>query len=178
MSYGRIELQYAEPFARALVESLDFKKWVLEQTQFSAHADTARLMHEEAKARRTPSAGSWWLSVYTKSCKCPWCSEQETYLLAVFSTGAFRFALHCEFKRPGDGFSRNSRQAENYGLRAKCWSQSPPSTVLPHDAADTVLIFAEEQRAAFSSQIQEFGSALTFETITMVLPRRIDIPSI
>ena len=58
VSYGRLELLYAEPFAEALVGDLAFRSWVLKQTKFASFADEAKLLHCEMLAKRSPRAKS------------------------------------------------------------------------------------------------------------------------
>jgi len=178
MRYGGIEWQYAEPIARALVEVQDFRTWVLKRTRFAAYASKAQLLHKDMKARRNPSAETWWRSHYTEKCRCPGCSGQETDLLAVFSAGATRFTLHFEVKRPGDKFPHNKDQARNYGLRAQCWTRTPPPAILPHQEADTLLIFSETQREEFSPHIEKFGASFTFEDASTALPSGFALPAI
>ena len=178
MKYGSIEWQYAEPIARTLVEDQNFRTWVLKQTRFSNYADEARLLHKDMKAMRSPSAETWWRSHYTEKCRCQGCSGQETDLLAIFGVGPARFALHFEIKRPGDKFSRTKDQARNYGLRAHCWTKTPPSAVLPHHDASTLLIFSEAQREEFLPHIAKFDTSFTFEDASMVLPSGVTLPAI
>jgi hypothetical protein len=140
MRYGAVEFAYAEPFANALVEDSSFRAWVLRQTKFSEFADEARILSDEMMALRAGATTSW-RSHYTEKCRCQGCSGQETDILAIFeSTTGTRFALHFEVKHPGDKFPTNKDQAANYALRAKCWVDNPPQSVLPHDDAATVLL--------------------------------------
>ena len=178
MRYGNIEWQYAEPIARALVESQDFRGWVLSRTQFAPYAAEATLLHTEMKARRSASAETWWRSHFTEKCRCRGCSGQETDLLAIFDARRVRFALHLEIKRPGDKFPRNKDQAQNYGLRALCWARTPPYSVLPHHDADTMLIFSESQREEFSPHLEKFGRYLTFEEVGKALPADVAFPAL
>jgi hypothetical protein len=60
--YGAKELTFAEPFANALVSDPSFRRWVLQQTIFSAFAD-ARLLHREMQMQR--NAKYWWRSHFT-----------------------------------------------------------------------------------------------------------------
>jgi len=170
MRYGGVEWTYAEPIARALQVSDRFRRWFLSQTRFRDQAFTSRLLHEEMKAQRSAAAESWWRSHYTEKCRCAGCSGQETDLLAVFDDGGFRFALHVEIKRPGDRFPAHKDQAGNYRLRALCWSKQPPTAVVRHEQADTVLICAESQMAEFAPHLAKFGSVLTFASISAELP--------
>lgn len=178
MRYGGIEWTYAEPIARALVESRDFRCWFLQQTRFSEHAEEAVLLNEEMQARRAASAETWWRSHFTEKCRCPGCSGQETDLLAVFARGSFRFAIHVEVKRPGDKFPKQKDQAHNYSLRAQCWARRPPSAILPHHDADTMLIFSKSQQEEFAPHRAKFGASATFEAISRALPQGMCLPAV
>lgn len=172
MRYGSVEYAYAEPFANALVDDPAFRTWVLQQTKFATLAEGARPLYEEMKAKRSPSADSWWRSHYTERCRCQGCSGQETDLLAIFEAkNGTRFALHVEVKQPADNFSTKRDQAANYALRAKCWARSAPDAVLPHADADTVLLFSASKRGEYAPHIPKFGTALTFEEVASVFPR-------
>ncbi len=176
MRYGSVEWAYAEPIARALQESAEFRRWFLNQTRFGIHARNAVLLHEPMKSQRSASAESWWRSHYTEKCRCPGCSGQETDLLAVFDSAGTRFALHVEIKRPGDSFPAHKDQAGNYRLRAACWARQAPAAVLPHNDADTILVCAESQMAEFAPHLSKFGAALTFEVIAQALPQGCAFP--
>lgn len=177
MRYGSTEWAYAEPIARALQESPEFRTWFLSQTRFGMHARTAVLLHEEMKSQRSASAESWWRSHYTEKCRCPGCSGQETDLLAVFDSPGSRFALHVEIKRPGDRFPAHKDQAGNYRLRAACWALKAPAAVLPHSDTDTILVCAESQLAEFTPHLPKFDAALTFDKIAAVLPTGCAFPN-
>lgn len=53
MSYGSLELTYAQPFAESLIADPAFRAWVLRRTKFAAFADEASLLHDEMRMRRT-----------------------------------------------------------------------------------------------------------------------------
>lgn len=100
----------AEPFARALVEDIAFRNWVIGRTEFASFAENSRLLNEEMHQKR--NAENWWRSHFTEKCRCADCSGKETDLLAIFETPTgFRFALHIEFKRPGDKFKSDGVQS-------------------------------------------------------------------
>lgn len=176
MRYGSVEWTYAEPIARALQDSAEFRRWFLSQTRFGNLFRDAVLLHERMKSQRSAAAESWWRSHYTEKCRCLGCSGQETDLLAVFDSAGSRFALHVEIKRPGDRFPAHKDQAGNYRLRAACWARHAPAAVLPHDDADTVLICAESQMTEFAPHLSKFGTTLTFDSIARALPRGYDFP--
>ncbi|MEQ8655461.1 MAG: hypothetical protein RIC87_23615 [Kiloniellales bacterium] len=166
MRYGGIEWEYAAPIADALVASSEFRGWLLKKTRFAHQADQAILLHREMKARRSANAETWWRSYFTEKCRCQGCSGQETDMLAIFMSGGARFALHIEIKQPKDRFPTHKDQARNYGLRAACWAHSAPASVLEHEDADTVLVYAEKRRFDYSDQLKKFGAAVTFEEIS------------
>lgn len=168
MRYGHREFQYAEPIANGLVENDLFRRWVVQCSPFAEHAETSILLHHEQKATRTASAENWWRSYwvskrYTHFAEC---GERETDLLAVFETKEnFRFALHIEVKAPNDRFSLN--QAMDYKRRAACWSgrERAPRTVVPHDAAATLLCCEQGFLQRHTAEVGQFDAAVTFEEI-------------
>lgn len=172
MRYGSVEFAYAEPFADALAADSAFSSWVLRRTKLAPVADVAILLHDEMRARRSAKADSWWRSHYTERCRCQGCSGQETDLLAVFDVaGRARVALHVEVKQPADDFPKNKDQAMNYALRAACWVRSPPLAVLPHHAADTLLLYSASRRSDYALNLPKFGAALTFEEVAREFPQ-------
>lgn len=168
-SYGPIEMAFASPFADGLRDSAVFRKWVIGKTPFKAHARTAVLLHEEMQAKR--GAATWWRSHYQERCRCEGCSGQETDILAIFSDGATRFAIHVEVKHPGDKFS-NDQQAPSYPIRAACWAGAGrnPARVIPHDFASTMLLFSENCRTVFAPHLPHFSSLITFEEVQASFP--------
>lgn len=169
MRYGSLEWAYAQPFARALSEDASFRSWVLQRTKFASLAGEARLLDREMLAARTPGTTSWWRSHYTEACRCPGCSGKETDLLAIFAIkNEYRFALHLEFKRPSDRFQLG--QAEAYPIRADCWVQKPPRSVLPHAAATTALVCSDGDVPSFQANLRHFSVRFTFEEIASAFP--------
>jgi hypothetical protein len=73
-------------------------------------------------------------------------------------------------KQPHDRFDPKKKQAANYALRAECWVRQALERVLPHAAADTMLLFSERRRADYAPHISKFGSHMTFEQIAQVFP--------
>lgn len=157
------EYRYAAPIAEALVTNPEFRHWLLTRTRFSKFSD-ARVLHEEMFARRSPSASDWWRSHFTETCRCQGCSGHQTDIFAVFESSGVRFGLHFEVKNPADYFHRDE-QAQDYRLRAACWTKHAPKRVLPHDKASTVLIFSESARDKFSAHLTHFDTLITFEQI-------------
>lgn len=175
MTYGASELNYAKPFADALVASADFRRWVLSQTKFAARAEGARLLHEEMLKARSRNVKSWWRSHFSEKCTCPGCHGQETDMLAIFEDeGGERFALHVEVKHPGDHFKEKGDQAEAYPMRARCWAAKPPAKVLPHSDATTMLLCSASRLCDYEHHLGHFGSVLTFETVAGQFPRLYD----
>ena len=171
-NYGAMELRYAEPFARGLVNNPDFRSWVILQSKFAAAASSAVLLHAEMAAQRSKASGTWWRSHWRSGCVCPGCAGgQETDLLAVFGEpGGSRFALHVEVKQPTDTFSSKRDQAANYRTRAECWVVNTPRSVLPHADADTMFLCSDNRLAAFAPHLAKFGSVVTFEQIADRFP--------
>lgn len=178
--YGPDEFGYANPIAVGLVENIPFRVWFLSKTPFRRYAEIARLLHEEQRTTRSPTADNWWRSywVMASSCACGECRERETDLLAIFSTpDDYRFALHVEVKSPRDRFSLD--QAIDYQRRAKCWSgrANAPKTIFPHDVAATVLACEAGFANLNSYQTSLFNAVITFDEISQWLspyPSQID----
>ncbi|MGL5734444.1 MAG: hypothetical protein ACRCYS_06220 [Beijerinckiaceae bacterium] len=176
--YGPEEYAYAEPIAEALRDNRQFLSWIISQTSFSEGAMTARLLFDEMKKHRSKGAKTWWRSHYHEKCRCEGCSGKETDLLAIFECDdRFRFALHCEVKNPKDSFNNRSKrsgrsQAEAYPIRARCWATpgKNPDHVLPHDAAETLVFFAEHATDKLAADIRHFDRRITFESINNAFP--------
>lgn len=168
MAYGDNELRYAQPIAEGLVQNIDFRKWFLSKTRFAPHAEVARLLDSEQKARRSPGAATWWRSYWTGN-SYPFkgeCGERETDLLAVFDvSGKFRFAIHVEVKAPKDIFG--IEQAKDYAIRSKCWAGAGrnPKTVLPHDEGICVLCCDRAFSEKHPMELSFFDSVITFDEI-------------
>ena len=164
--YGRSEKMFARPVAEALADNPAFRSWLLGRTRFADFAGTARLLDDEMLAKRSKNAKSWWASHFTEACRCAGCRGQETDLLAVFEApGAFRFAVHIEVKHPGDKFKAGGTQAASYPLRAACWTGNPPSRMLQHSQATTVLLYSEKKAHEYGPNLKHFGTLITFEEI-------------
>jgi hypothetical protein len=169
-----IEFQYAEPFAEALCDNSDFRKWVLGQTGF-ARFENVRLLRDEMVKKRSPGTPYWWRHYYTHKCTCPGCDGRETDIFAIFETDTgFRFALHIEVKHPSDKFKAGGNQASAYPIRAQCWANKPPEKVLRHDAATTVLLFSEGKRKEFSEHLDHFKTLITIEDVDREFPQLYD----
>lgn len=170
MRYGALEHAFAEPIAEALISDPAFRVWLLSHTRFAIDSKDARLLHDEMRAAR--SAGTWWRSHYTESCRCEGCRGQETDLFAIFERpDGSRFALHVEVKQPTDRFPGNKDQAANYRIRAECWVRNPPKSVLPHGDADTLLLCSEMRLQNYAPHLAKFGAVITFEEVRRRFPR-------
>jgi hypothetical protein len=171
MGYGRHELKYAKPIADALAENAQFRRWLLSRTKFHDVALEARLLHEEIISRRSRGTKYWWRSHYSEVCRCVGCRGQETDLLAIFETSSGdRFALHVEVKHPGDRFDDKKEQAAAYPVRARCWVNNPPKSVLPHRDATTMVLFGEAKRSQFDRHLAHFESQVSWEEIEAAFP--------
>jgi hypothetical protein len=166
-SYGAQEARFAAPFAAALQLNPRFRRWVLEQTEFHPFAESASLLDGEMKTRRTKAATTWWRSHWRYGCDCAGCAGgQETDLLAVFGVpDGYRFALHIEVKQPKDRFPTDRDQAANYAARAQCWAISAPKSVVPHQAAATMLLCSRSKLTSYGPHPRKFGSVVTYEDV-------------
>jgi hypothetical protein len=164
--YGSEEYRYARPLADGLVADPAFRTWFIGRTVFREYADTSRLLHDEQMQRRAASAENWWRSCWTMSCACGDCRQRETDLLAIFQTqDDYRFALHVEVKSPGDRFGVD--QAADYVRRAACWTgrERAPRTVLPHDAATTVIVCDRAFSVLNDAAISLFATVIIHEDV-------------
>ena len=168
--YAHLEKEYSEPIADGIAHNASFRTWLLKHTRFGDEAKSALPLVEEMRKRRSKSAQTWWGSHYTESCRCIGCSGQETDLLVVFGSDSSRFALHVEIKQPTDNFPAHKDQAGSYAIRAECWIAKPPRAIVPHFAADTMLICSENRLADYAVHLQKFGSVVTFEEIAASFP--------
>ncbi len=170
--YAHHEYRFAKPIADGLIQDLNFRIWLIEQTRFAKFSKNANLLNSEQKAKRSRKARNWWASYWVShsGCACLQCGERETDLLAIFSTpNDFRFALHIEVKSPSDKF--RDGQAKDYGLRAKCWAgrKNSPQTVLPHNEASTILVCSNEFASLNSGEADQFDTVITFEALSLWL---------
>jgi hypothetical protein len=168
--YAHFEKKYSEPIADGIAHNARFRAWLLKHTKFGHQAKVALPLIEEMQKKRSKSAQTWWGSHYTESCRCTGCSGQETDLLVVFEGDSSRFALHVEIKQPTDNFPTHKDQAESYAIRAECWIGKPPKAIVPHFAADTMLICGENRLADYEVHLPKFGSVITFEEIAASFP--------
>jgi hypothetical protein len=170
MKYGAKEKAFSEPFADQLASDPAFLGWVLSKTKFRDF-DSARVLVNEMKNKRSKAATTWWASHYTESCRCFGCEGSETDVLAIVHDSSGRtVALHVEVKQPTDKFNLDRRQAERYPVRAACWASSAPPNVLPHDDACTILLCSSEKLPDFAAEAAHFDSVVTFEEIARDFP--------
>ena len=134
--YAKLELPYARPLARALIESAPFREWFLKGTKYEHLALTAKPIGAIQGSLRTPGIKNpWWFDYWCnkeKSCVCreaPDKAGTQTDVLLIFECVDKKLALHIEIKRPGDKLLDG--QAESYPRRAGCWAnpQTRPSYV-------------------------------------------------
>jgi hypothetical protein len=170
--YARNEKKYSAPLADGLRLNVCLRTWILRQTKFAAHADSARLLDAEMMRCRTVKATNWWASHFRTDCDCFGCKGgKETDLLAVFEGKAgFRFSLHFEIKHPGDQFKIAQRQPDAYKIRAACWIARAPSTVLPHQDAETILICSPSRLHNYNTHAARFDRAISIEQIAEAFP--------
>jgi hypothetical protein len=172
VKYGSIEYRYAEPIARGLLADPDFRRWVLSKSKFVEVAG-ARLLKDDVVQHRKNPVAEWWRFHFSMICDCLGCSGgRETDIFTVFEgpTG-LRFAMHFEVKQPADGFQPKRLQEQRYPIRANCWIQNAPPTVLPHKDASTGIFFSERKRAKYAPLLNSFDAKITFEEIEREFPR-------
>jgi hypothetical protein len=147
--YSELELRYARPVARAILESGDFRQWLLAGTRHESSALAARPIGEIQRALRSPTMKNpywfnYWCSKDSK-CSCRIGTGIETDILLVLECpDTRRLGLHVEIKRPGEGLGNG--QAESYPRRAACWAKpnTRPKTVPAHQDYLTMLICGRE----------------------------------
>lgn len=163
--YSEKELQYARPLAKAILESADFRAWLLAGTKFEKEGVAAVPIGEVQGALRSANLKNpYWFNYWCprdSRCSCRIGTGIETDILLILKCGdgpALRhLALHIEVKRPGD--SLRNGQAESYPRRASCWAKpdSRPGTVWPHDDFATFLVCdsltASDVRAKYFDKI-------------------------
>ena len=114
MSGGaEIEFKYAEPFAEALYDNSDFRKWVLGQTVF-ARFGNVRLLRDEIAKKRSSGTRYWWRHHYTHKCTCSGCDGRETDIFAI----GYRISV------------RLTRRGKTSGGQIQVWRG--PGVCLPH----------------------------------------------
>jgi hypothetical protein len=146
--YSDLELRYARPVARAILDDTGFRDWVLKDTQ---HVGATPIGAIQGSLRSQSMKNAYWFNYWCgkdSRCACRIGSGIETDILLVMNThDARRVALHIEVKRPGERLGDG--QAESYPRRAACWANAAtrPRTVSPHDQFLTMLVCGRELAA-------------------------------
>ncbi len=156
-----VELDHA--FTETFEASAAFRRWILANSRFSRHSDTARLLRDE-QARARESARHWWKHWWSYM---PDGTSSETDIFAVFEIdGGRRFALDIENK-PAHG-KIELRQAADYRRRAVLWANDP--RYLNYEDFETVLIAPAAFIAAHGVCVSEFDRSLAYEAIGEWVP--------
>ena len=142
--YSELELRYARPLAKAILESGAFRQWLQAGTKHATGALEACPVGDIQGSLRTLAKNPYWFNYWCgKDSKCP-CrigAGIETDILLILDYANDRnLGLHIEIKRPGDQF--RDGQAESYPRRAACWANpnTRPTYVWPHQDFLTMLI--------------------------------------
>lgn len=150
MKYSELELKYARPIADGILNSSNFRHFLLKGTAFESMSETAiPLWEEQEKLRSKNLKNPYWFNYWCgKDSRCTCRAKEggiETDIMMVLrSHDQSTLALHIEVKRPGDKLSAG--QAESYPRRAACWAHpdSRPPTVYPHQRFVTILACGRE----------------------------------
>lgn len=159
-NYSELELRYARPIAAAILESGDFRKWLLAGTKHEA--SEARPVGEiQGSLRNQPLKNPYWFNYWCgkdAKCDCRIGTGIETDILLILDCAdSRRLGLHIEIKRPGEHLGNG--QAESYPRRAACWANpdTKPKTVLPHQDFLTMLIcgrdLASDERLRYFDKV-------------------------
>lgn len=148
-AYSELELRYARPVANAILESSDFRQWLLAGTKHESGASGARPAGDLQRRLRSPGMKNpYWFNYWCgkdSRCACRIGSGIETDILIMLDyANGRRVGLHIEVKRPGEELGNG--QAESYPRRAACWANpnTRPKTVPPHQDFLTMLICGRE----------------------------------
>ncbi len=147
--YSALELPYARPVAKAILESGDFRHWVIAGTKHeNAYMEARPIGVAQASLRSPKMKNPYWFNYWCgkdSRCACRIETGIETDILLILecATGR-RLGLHIEMKRPGEKLGDG--QAESYPRRAACWSNphTRPKTVPPHQDFLTMLVCGRE----------------------------------
>ena len=161
-AYSELELRYARPVARAILESGDFRQWFLAGTKYEDGALEAQPVGEIQARLRSPTIKNpywfnYWCSKDSK-CACRIGTGIETDILLILNyANERRLGLHIEVKRPDEALGNG--QAESYPRRAACWANpdTRPKTVPPYQDFLTILIcgreLASDERLRFFDKV-------------------------
>ncbi|MDF1732874.1 MAG: hypothetical protein P1U49_15305 [Minwuia sp.] len=158
--------------ADAIVANGEFRKWLIQQTNFSEHAPNATSLSECQKKTRASNAKNWWQDywILSESCSCQKCDGRPTDFFCVFETPHdFRFAIHAKIVR--DHSNLTVEMAGGYRQRAECWKDqsNTPSTIVPHNEATTILICRKDYSPKGPSVMTYFDRVLYIEDIVAKL---------
>lgn len=160
--YSEAELRYARPVANAILESGDFRKWLLAGTKHEKLALEARPVGDaQGSLRSQTMKNPYWFNYWCGKdarCECRIGTGIETDILLILDcANGRRLGLHIEIKRPGEHLGDG--QAESYPRRAACWANSDtrPRTVLRHDDFLTMLVcgrdLASDERLKYFDKV-------------------------
>jgi hypothetical protein len=173
-TYSKLELRYARPVAHAILESSDFREWLLMGTNQENCARKARPIGVIQRTLRSPiMKHPYWFNYWCgkdSECTCRVGTGIETDILLILEcTNARRLGLHIEVKRPGEQLGNG--QAESYPRRAACWANpsTRPKTVPPYQDFLTMLICGRE--LASDERVQFFDKVVFHDDVA----RRIQI---
>jgi hypothetical protein len=170
--YSELELRYARPVANALLESSEFRRWLLAGTKHENDASDARPTVEEQRRLRSPKMKNpYWFNYWCgkdSKCACRIGTGLETDILLLFeSTDGRTLGLHIEVKRPSEHLGNG--QAESYPRRAACWANpnTRPRTVPPHHDFLTMLICGRD--LASDERIRSFDKVIFHDEVAQRL---------
>ena len=160
------ELELDRAFSEKLVSSLDFYRWVLDQTKFRGLSKIAVLLHKEqaeAKPRKKPE--NWWRHWW---CKLEDGHDSETDIFAVFGfpETEIRFALHIEDKPPHGKFTPN--QCLNYKKRAAFMSNK--AKYMNYSDFTTILLAPNSFLESNSKVTHHFDCIISYELVAEFIP--------
>ena len=169
-AYSHKELPYARPIANAILNSGDFRRWLLAGTTHERDAAQARPIGE-AEQRRLRHLKKenphWWFNYFCgkdAKCSCRIGTGIETDILIILNIyDDRRLCLHIEVKRPGDHLGDG--QGESYSRRAACWANSNtrPKTVPFHHEFMTILVCGRELE--YDNRLSWFDKVLFHEDV-------------
>lgn len=155
-----------EIFADAVRDNRDFMTWLLEQTKFAPHAQSARLLHEEQMSIRPRKRWwrHWWCHVKELE------KDRETDIFMVFEANAdqqpFRFSVHVENKR-GIGKFENG-QAFAYAVRAN--QMLNLAAYLSHHEYTTILVAPKQFADKYPADRDLFDVFISYQNLALHLP--------
>lgn len=161
---GSQEAALDEIFANKIVESHEFRSWLLSRTKFAKLWPHARLLKEEQAAAR--AGKPWWKNWW---CRVPeYDSDLATNIFVVFEIERtkLRFALHIENIGPFETFGEN--ESESYKARALYMMNR--DRFLSYMDFETVLL-APREFILNDSRSLNFDRRIPYETIAGFAPQ-------